>query len=785
MKKVFLDAREFALPVPREGSIETNSGYGAPPLNGQEIHLIIQKKRKKEWSDYTAEKKLSRTFEKSPYAFIISGRVDGFKENFKENLKEGSIPLLEEIKTAFDIDELFHKLKNTSNHPYILQLKTYGYIYYLNHNILPDLQLLLVSSRHYRTKNFPVKLDLQSYESWLEKRLEELVAETKVKERLFLKRQKNAESLIFPFDKPRPGQEELIAGVEDHFSRNIPLLVQAPTGLGKTAGILYPALKESLSRGQKVVYVTPKNSQHQVAEEAVKLMQATGSKIKSLTLTAKSKMCLKDEQHCNPDYCEYSRDYYQKLARLDLVSLINKKKKLSSKNLKDLGKMHEVCPFELSLEAIENADVVIADYNYVFSPRSLIGKLSTPLIEKKEKPNLIIDEAHNLPSRAQEYFSASLSVTQLKSFKTSGVELAGEALGLIQTYAGSARKVEIDPEPFLVLDKKIREFTMSYLDSEKEISAHDPVLAFSNTFSSFVDALESKGPEYFQTYQKNYSDEWLKITCCDASKELQKAYKEFKNSIAFSATLKPFRYYHELLGFSDHTEMLEFNSPFKRENRKLMVIPQVSTKFKDRKENVQKIREIIQRVSQIKKGNYLLLFPSFDFLQMVMHDFKVDNFNVLIQPREIKSSAAKLILETLKEAKAPTLLAAVQGGVFAEGVDYPGEMLIGAFIIGPALPHFDFEREQIRSYYEQRYGNENAFDYAYVYPAMARAIQSAGRVIRTETDRGIILLLDQRFLEKSYAQTMPSEWFDENPFELISQKILQEINEFWSSHEKH
>ena len=771
MKKIFLDVRQFAVPVPRVGSIETHSGYSAPPLNGQEIHQIIQKRRKKENTKYETEKKLGLVFETSEYHFSVGGRVDG--------IIESETVLIEELKTAFDIEALFQKLETNLNHPYILQLLTYGYFYFREHAIIPELHLTIISSRNFKSKTLKVHLELEQYENWLDLRLKELILETKAQEKIFNKRLKTSEELAFPFATPRKGQTELVAAVEENFKSGVPLLIQAPTGLGKTAGLLYPALKESLSRGQKVVYVTPKNSQHLVAEEAVSMMQSQGAKIKSFTLTAKSKLCLKAEPLCNPVYCEYAKDHYEKVAKFNLVEVIRKKKRLTAKTLKKIGEEFIVCPFELSLEAIEKADVVIADYNYVFSPRSLIGRLGEPLFDKEQTANLIIDEAHNLPTRAQDYFSSGLSLSQIDVFINAKIPHAEEARQLILKYRGQPRKIDIEIKDFTDLNQKIREFTLDYLDDDSaEIEAGDPVLAFSNIFNDFTNALELSGDEFFHTYQESPRDAWLKVTCCDASKKLAEAYKKFKNVAAFSATVKPFNYYHELLGLNEHTKQLEFVSPFAHENRKVIIIPQVSTKLKDRERNTGRICEVVTKLVEMKQGNYIVLFPSFDFMNRVARDLDIPGMRILSQHKFMKNKMTADYLEALKE-NIPTLLLGVQGGVFSEGVDYPGDMLVGAFIVGPALPQFDFEREQIKNYYENRFGTENAFNYAYVYPAMARAIQSAGRVIRTETDRGLIVFLDPRFLEKSYAESMPAGWFNDSPEELLSTQILQDVKNFW------
>lgn len=753
---------------------------------------MIQKKYERDIAAFVSEKPFSLSMTMAPYTLIVSGRADGFIG--------GAPPEIFEFKTAFDIEELYKKILFDQNHPYVWQLRTYGYIHYKQSGEVPILTLKLLSQRNWhKTLEIEIELHVDDYEAWLERRLDELLDDFKRKERVYKRRQKSAETLKFPFPVPRPGQKELVATVKKSFEDEIPLLVQAPTGLGKTAGILYPALLESFARGQKVVYVTPKNSQHEACEKAVDLMINQGTDLKRLTLTSKSKMCLKEVPICNPHYCEYARDYYTKVAENDLIKKLHKQKKLSSKKFLQMGEEYKVCPFELSLVGLDHADVIVGDYNYVFSPRGLIERLSGPLLDPDQLPNLVIDEAHNLPSRAQDYFSPELASSVvinlqndfyriLNSFAVKGHSLCQEVLGLIYNYTGEseARKISIDPEPFIDLEKRVRDFTLQYLESDAVVQIDDPVLRLSNTIADFVQALELKGEEFFQTYQRSGTNESLKITCSDASAQLAKAYKYFKNTAAFSATLKPFQYYLELLGFPlDSTRTIEFSSPFKNENRKIVMIPQISTKYKDRMSSAPRIAEVIARVCALRKGNYMALFPSFEFMMTVKnhldHQAGLSGHKILVQERKMKNSTTERYLDELRFPERPTLLLGVQGGIFSEGVDYPGNMLIGVFVVGPALPNFDFERELIRDYYGKRYGEENAFDYAYVFPAMAKAIQSAGRVIRTETDKGLIVLIDPRFLHPSYAESMPSEWFKESPEELLSQKILTDISTFWET----
>lgn len=792
MKKIFMGVQEFAIPSPLTGSIEANSGMGPNSLQkGIELHLQIQRKRQQEYPDYIPEVRISHEFQFEDFSFQVEGRMDG--------MIPGDEPWIEEIKSSFNVHELRKMIQERwDNHPYILQLQTYGYMHWRETGEEPKLSLHLVSSRNGESYDWEVNFNPVIYEKWLNRRMKELVEDARRAEKRTLRRKKMAETFPFPFEKPRGGQEELIATITDGLIQKKPMMIQAPTGLGKTVGVLFPALKEAMSRGQKVIYVTPKNSQQLVAEEAIEKFQEKGSPVKSLTLTAKSKLCMKAEPLCNPEYCEYAKDYYDKVFKHDLKAQLQKKKKISARVMKNMAEKYQVCPFELQLEAIDEMDTVICDYNYVFANRSALGRLPHVRFEEEGKPNLVVDEAHNLPARTMGYYSPILSGFALekmkkdleglqKKFAREGEELIDSALALIMDFAPENKKKEkIDPdiEPFLELRENLRGFLSRYLDSDVEIKPRDPVLKMVFYWSEFTDILEQiqdgDRPQFFISWWPEGHTGAIKITCCDASELIKPRYENYENVVAFSATLKPFDYYARLSGLlSDDLITSEFESPFDHRRRKILIIPQISTKYAQRETSAGKIADTIHRVTSLRKGNYLALFPSFEFMERTVREFTTPvGMRLISQPRFMKNDDVESVLDVLRTGAIPTILFAVQGGHFSEGVDYPGDMLIGAFVVGPPLPTFDFEREEVRAYFEKNYNK--GFDYAYTYPAMARAVQSAGRVIRSEKDKGIIILMDDRFLEKSYSQSMPQDWFRENPRELVSGSILKDLNEFWS-----
>jgi DNA excision repair protein ERCC-2 len=841
-KKISISVTEFAVPAPRRGSIDAYSGFGRGQQLGIELHQKVQLARAKIYPNYRAEVMTEHEFISGEFNFEVSGRIDGvfekttgntdktvaieghsqnsldeysvddiqknladiFSEFDDEKSNEDTVHTatfkIEEIKSSFNIFELSKRIRDSGiDHPYCLQLLTYGYIHWLKHQEKPKLNLHLISSRTQETLNIELKLDITKYEDWLHRRLAELVEEARLAEKRVKRRKKAAEDFQFPFAQPRSGQIELIQTIEDGMKDNQPMLLQAPTGLGKTVGVLYPTLQEALKRGQKVIYLTPKNSQHAVAEEAIEKLQESGANIKGMTLTAKSKMCFKNEPLCNPEYCEYAKDHYTKVAENKLLEKLAKKKRLSAQVFKNTAEEFQCCPFELQLDAAQDVDTVICDYNYVFAPRSAFGRLASSGLISKGKPNLVIDEAHNLPARAMDYYSPSLSVFTLEkmrsdlhliplTYRRQVDDLFDDCIGVVKSAAPAgltaAAKIRPPVDDFLVQDAELRTFLSTYLNSDVDIQPGDPVMRLCFYWSEFTAALEyvnGEHPEFFTTFHPNPA--CIKITCCDASEMLKDCYKEYANVVGFSATLKPFAYYSQMSGLkTDNLKTAEFISPFPKTNRKLLIIPQISSKYSERTRNYPKIAEAINKLVSLRRGNYIAFFPSFDFMERVLALFyPPKGMQILKQERSMKRDEIDDVLNILKEGDSANVLFAVQGGVFSEGVDYAGEMIIGAFVVGPPLPNFDLERESMRGYYEEHY--QSGFDFAYVYPAMAKAIQAAGRVIRSEKDKGIIILMDNRFIQSSFAKAMPQDWFVNSPQEAVSAQILQDVTNFWQGHE--
>lgn len=808
-RKIKISVRELAEAFPPTGSIDDRDRLLSDPVLGTEIHLAIQQSRREEMTSYRAEVPVAWTFQHKTWQIEVSGRVDGI-------YTADAITICEEIKSSYTPKRLLKKLQNDREHPYVLQAQLYAYLFALKEekdlgSVVP--RLLVVSAHERSAESLDCPIEQAAIENWLELRIVQIIKREKLRRKFVEQRQKMADELQFPFAEARQGQLELIDVVAKHIGNRGRVMIQAPTGLGKSVGVLYPALRDSLRRGSKVLYTTPRNSQHTVAENACNLWRKSGVDLRVLTLTARSKLCFKEEQKCNPDYCEFARGHFDKVNEHKLVSKVCKKSQIDSELLIKIGKQFEVCPYELGMQCLPDVDVVIGDYNYAFSPAGSIVERCFAGVLEKPKMNLVIDEAHNLYARAMEYFSprlsdsivelaraelVSLDEKQRQQCESVLLELKDYIDQYCNEYGSKPRVIQPATQPLMEILGQITKFLGQAVDrSDRGESAEfsdglHPLMpiqwAVANFFEIALLQEQGKGEEFFCIGELLDGIPSLQFHCCNASAFLAERYKAFNSTVAFSATLKPFSFYARVTGIVEDTQpeslnihCVEFASPFAAENRKIMVIPQVSTTYEDRSQHYGRITEIIARVVSLKMGNYFVFFPSFDFLKKVSENVRsqLNDYEVVEQVPGTSSSDARRLLKMFSRQSNLVVLG-VQGGVFAEGIDLPGDQLIGAIIVGPAVPPFNFIREQIKRYYDKKYGS--GFDFAYTFPAMSRVVQAAGRVIRTESDRGIILLLDRRFLLPQYVSAMPVDWLRDGKIEsLVSSSILSDVTNFWQN----
>lgn len=620
--------------------------------------------------------------------------------------------------------------------------------------------------------------------------------------------------LTFPYPHLRLGQKKLMRTVLQACQQQVPLIAQAPTGTGKTLSTLYPALKSLASHGGKqIFYLTAKVATRQVAEQSLSLLYQTGLIARSITLRAKEQLCCCPSCYCDTNLCPYALGYYDRL-RPALNELL-KRAHIDPDALLSVAQTHQLCPFELSLDAADSADIILGDYAHFFDPRARLSRFFGP---DESRRILLFDEAHNLPDRTREMYSATLSlktlVQALEAVRQYSPNLADKLEVLRQYYARLAKSLKTGEPGFDQVEKAIepsavfsapqfratriplpglRRFLFSLLsplqaliEALESVELRQKLRGFYFEVSFFIRVLdEFWNASYLACFERTASDIVLQLRCLDPTHHLVERYRDRHTPIFFSATLHPTQYYRSLLcgeNLSDQPMCLDLGSPFPREHQLVLHYADLETTYDKRPYTYQKVIEIIQTATQARVGNYLIFFPSYAYLQAVYSRY----------PREAGLNAPRLIrqepgfspqaqAEFLKAFETPaqtrSLLGfAVLGGSFSEGIDLVGERLKGAIIIGVGLPLVSPPRELLQQYYEEKL--QSGFAFAYLFPGMTKVQQAAGRVIRSEGDRGFILLCDRRYEQPSYRELLPDDWQWQRIDHL--DELADTLETFWS-----
>ncbi|MBI4914515.1 MAG: ATP-dependent DNA helicase [Acidobacteria bacterium] len=734
---------------------------------GAELHRVVQARMQAADPHFTPEVSVDATLAVDGWTLRVIGRADGVSR------PPDGPPVLEEIKTLHFRTELHHLFAEERLERYRWQARIYAAFLFPDGEASARLRLVDLGGERERTEEVP--WSPREVHAYLRGRLHTMVAAERERERVRAVWRAAGEELPFPFDAPRPVQDEAIGAVLASLEAGRHLLLSAPTGVGKTAAALYPAVKLALATGRRVVFLTAKTLQQQLAVETLKRMQQGGWS--SLQVRAKGRMCANDEVICHEEFCVFARDYGLKLdERGVLPALRTSAPHLDPDRVFEVAKAAEVCPFEVSLELIDGTTAIVCDYNYVFDPAiALFGLAESGSLEDTY---LIVDEAHNLVDRAREYFSPRLSrrrvgearrllegyrqkvCRDLDAVLDSLEQVIGDKVAKALEGKTGVDRVELEVAPLaavrLELDALIAPFFTFKRDVELWL-ADDPVIDVLLSLARLVDLLEQEAPELVPLVERTADgDELLRLYCLDASRWVGAVLEGSAGCVAMSATLEPFEFYREVLGFDpDRTDTLALPSPFPPENRLVTVIEEVDTSYKQRSRHYGRIAELVGELAPPER-NALVLFPSYAFLREVADRIHAPGHRVEIQRGEDSDAARRAILARLRGNHEPVLLLAVLGGVFAEGVDYPGEMLSEVIVVSPALPQVGPERELLKGYFNDRY--ERGFEYAYLVPGMTRVVQAAGRLIRSAEDRGAIVLVCKRFLREPYASLLPLDW---------------------------
>ena len=592
--------------------------------------------------------------------------------------------------------------------------------------------------------------------------------------------------LKFPFANYREGQRRLAAAAYKTIKGGERLLAVAPTGVGKTVSMLFPALKAmGETYGLKVFYLTAKTVTRQAAQTALDILRADGVlRVKSVAVTAKDKICFLETRDCRPELCEYANGHYDRI-NIAVIDVLSDNDNITAEVITDYANRHKVCPFELSLDLTLWCDVVICDYNYLFDPQVYLKRF----FAEGGDFVFLIDEAHNLPDRARNMWSAAVSKRSLLA--------AGR---LLAKRDREVRSVLSKINKYLL--GKLKECGESgfYANPVPLVELEVLLESFATVFSVWLSENTDPAPELLETYFSVLS--YLKIAeqydtdsyttvlraapggeliveqlCVDPSRLLDARMECGRSSIFFSATLTPPGYFASVLGCGDDCRYISIPSPFPRENMLLLVTDDISVKYKDREGNATRIAEMIYHLASGKSGNYIAYFSSYSYLNSVYSSFR-DRYpetNAFRQEVKMNEDERVAFLARFNDDGETKIGFCVLGGVFGEGIDLVGDKLLGTVIVGVGLPQLNRELDLVMERYND---TGHGFDFAYRYPGMNKVLQAAGRVIRSDTDRGVVLLIDNRFASRQYTQIYPEHWRDWRSVRGVD-NLEKELKSFW------
>ncbi len=739
----------------KQGSIDDRYTGSTRALEGTLAHQKLQSNNEKIYSNYKKEVKLQKEFQIDNVILIVDGRADGI-------IIEGKDVYIEEIKSTMKslilIDEDYNEL-------HWAQAKFYAYIY-SKQNTLNNIKVRLsyFNLETEEVKSFDREFNIEDLESFVFEIINEYKKWVLLKSELLTIRNESIKSLKFPFDNYRKGQKELAIACFNTIKEKAVLFAQAPTGIGKTISTIFPAVKSlGESRGDRIVYLTAKTITRTVAEESVKKLKDKSLKCKSITLTAKEKICFKEKSSCNPENCEYALNYYDKVNNV-IFNILKEEDTFTREKIEEYAKKEKLCPFELSLDLSLWCDLIICDYNYAFDPRARLKRFFEDDVGNNV---LLVDEGHNLVDRSRSMFSAEIYKDKIlkasKVIKGKAPNLF-KALNAINKYLIEIRKelqeAEVNSlykkDEYKDLYKLLRIFMKEcdeYLVKSANTEGYDEIKDLYFEIRAFISISELYSKEYVTLVEINKNDVKIKLFCVNPSKNLSKIVQGSYSTIIFSATLTPINYYIDLLGGDDKSYRMKLPSPFKKENLKIYGKP-LNMRFKHRGNNIDTVCNLIYNFKEEEMGNYMVFLPSYQYLNKIFERYKelYGDKNIICQGEVLTEEQRELFLNSFK-IDSNILAFCVIGGVFSEGIDLPGKRLIGSIIVGVGFPKISNEGDIIKDYYE-----EKGFDYAYIYPGINKIMQAAGRVIRTETDKGRILLIDDRYYTLKYRSLLPREW---------------------------
>ena len=755
-KIIKISIRNLVEFIMRHGSIDNRYTSSIKAIEGIRGHQRVQKSY---GDNYTAEVPLKYTLTYEDLEIMVEGRADGI-------LIEDEKTIIDEIKTT--TKDLLLIDENT-NPLHWAQAKCYGYIYSMQNELDNiDIQITYYNidtkSTRILRQSYTLK-ELEEFFFWL---IDEYKSWAQLESDWVNKRNESIKKLKFPFENYRPGQRELAVRVYKSITDSKKCFAQAPTGTGKTISTLFPAIKAmGEDKTSKIFYLTAKTITREVAQNTISLMRKKDLKLKAVTITAKEKICKMDEVNCNPEYCPYANGYFDRINN-SLKDILAKYNDYSKDNIEKISEEYMLCPFELSLDLTNLSDVIICDYNYVFDPRVYLKRFFDT---KTTDYTFLIDEAHNLVDRAREMYSATLNeekFVKVKKLISKKDKRITRVIKEIQSY------FEDKLEDLTTLDEndlveseaplELCEILSSFIKFVDEYLArtneeNEELMDLYFDVYSFLSISDFYDKNYTTIYTKTFNGMNIKIYCVNPQKVIEEKMKKAKSNIIFSATLIPMDYFMKMYSYDEEDFIINLKSPFDVKNRLLMIGDNVATTYNKRFETSEDIASYIANCVQAKKGNYMVFFPSYKYMDLVFDKMKENypNINTSIQESNMSEEEKEEFLSMFDEDNKETHVGfCVLGGHFSEGIDLTNDKLIGVIIVGVGMPQIGIERDIIKDHMKD---SNKGFDYAYVYPGMIKVLQAAGRCIRTDDDKGVILLLDNRYSQRRYQSLFPYEWY--------------------------
>lgn len=781
-KQVRISVRALVEFVLRSGDID-NRRSGAAQKDamaaGTRIHKKIQKRM---GGNYRAEVPLKYTAldEEEDIELLVEGRADGIFE-------EDGIVTIDEIKGVYmDLERLAEPVA-----VHMAQAMCYGFFYCCDRELDGvRIQLTYCNLETEEIRRFHEDRSREELEVWFRSMVHEYFKWARYLCHHELQRNQSINGLEFPFPY-REGQRDLAVAVYKTISRKKRLFIQAPTGIGKTLSTIFPAVQAmGAGKASKVFYLTAKTITRTVAEEAFRILRSRGLVFTAVTITAKEKLCPMEKAECNPEACPYAKGHFDRVNEA-VFDILHLEQEMDRETVLRYAEKYRVCPFEFCLDISSWTDGIICDYNYVFDPNV---RLKRYFADGAPGDYLfLVDEAHNLVSRAREMYSASvykedfLEVKRIIKGKSPRLERqldrCNKLLLSMKRECGDWQLLE-DVTGLAAGIMTAFSYMETFMEEFPEFPERETVLDFYFCLRDFLNVYEELDGHY-RIYEENREDGsfLVRLFCVDPSRLLSRCMDQGASTILFSATLLPVRYYKTLLSGNQDDYAVYVNSPFPEENRLLMVAEDVSSRYTRRSPSeYRKVADYIRIVTQSRPGNYMVFFPSYQYMGEIEEILEEEPLeaDLLVQGQGMGEAEKTEFLEEFEKERSHSLAAfCVMGGVFSEGIDLKEERLIGVIVVGTGLPMVCVEQEVLKGYFDET--EEKGFDFSYQYPGMNKVLQAAGRVIRTPGDRGVILLLDDRFLRRDHLELFPREW---EHFQVVNRgNAARCLEDFWNGRE--